>query len=233
VSSRRFHTATTVVAASPTGAGQDRADIRHRSDGGLTIALADGAGGTGHGALAADAVLAAVAAHHDHPPTANPWRALLLHLDHPTRVANGQTTAVILTVTPTRITGASVGDSAAWLISSRSVSASPTPADSIVELTAGQRRKPLLGAESQLPPLTIDHPPLAADATLLVASDGLFSYAKPSDIVRVIHSIDLADPADPHALTRTITALVDLVRLPSGGLQDDVSIVLVRHARRT
>lgn len=58
--------------------------------------------------------------------------------------------------------------------------------------------------------------------TLLVASDGLLRYARRSDVARIASETDLAIAAH---------ALVDLVRLPSGGLQDDVSIVLCRQRR--
>jgi len=56
---------------------------------------------------------------------------------------------------------------------------------------------------------------------LLVASDGLLRYARPADIARVARQpdIDLA-----------VTALIELVRLPSGELQDDVAIVLLRES---
>jgi hypothetical protein len=80
-----------------------------------------------------------------------------------------ENTAVILTVDAT-ITGASVGDSGAWLLRD----------SRIVDLTAGQRRKPLVGRGCA--PFRIE--PIPFDGTLLVASDGLFAYAKPRDIVR-------------------------------------------------
>jgi hypothetical protein len=56
---------------------------------------------------------------------------------------------------------------------------------------------------------------------LLVASDGLIKYAKQASIARIASGADLASAA---------RSLVDLVRLRSGQLQDDVSIVLCRKA---
>jgi hypothetical protein len=50
--------------------------------------------------------------------------------------------------------------------------------------------------------------PVPFDGTLLVASDGLFRYATTHDIVR------------------NLDRLVDLVRLPNGALQDDISVVI-------
>jgi serine/threonine protein phosphatase PrpC len=60
------------------------------------------------------------------------------------------------------------------------------------------------------------------DGTLLVASDGLLKYAKPADIARIAGGADLQAVAQE---------LVALVRLRSGALQDDVSIVVCRGRR--
>ena len=56
-------------------------------------------------------------------------------------------------------------------------------------------------------------------APLVVASDGLWNYAPRAAIAELASGDDL-DAA--------VRALVDLVRLPSGELQDDVAIALVR-----
>ena len=209
-----------VAIAAVRGAGQDRAAVLEIA-GGLVVALADGAGGTTNGALAAQAVIdaariaAAGAAATGTGATGNPaaaappWPALLSQLDRdPPRLGHGQTTAVILSVTRHAIRGASVGDSAAWLLRDGQID----------ELTADQTRKPLLGAGSR--PLAIAAAPLG-DRTLLVASDGLVRYARPTDIARIASGPDLATAAH---------ALIELVRLPAGGLQDDISVVLVREA---
>ncbi|MBA3465111.1 MAG: serine/threonine protein phosphatase [Deltaproteobacteria bacterium] len=164
----------------------------------LVVALADGAGGTGNGAAAAQAVIDAVAARQD-------WQALD---EDPARLGHGQTTAIVLTVDANGIEGASVGDSEAWLIG-----------DEVTELTARQVRKPLLGSGCM--PVGFAAGPIGT-ATLLVASDGLVRYAKQQDIARIARGADLVAAA---------RALVELVRLPSGGLQDDVAVVLVRRLR--
>ena len=93
------------------GAGQDRAAVFERSDGGITIALADGAGGTSNGDVAARAVvdLAQVLAGSDAD-----WSMTLASLDRDTtRLQGGQATAIVLVVTEDAIRGASVGDSEA------------------------------------------------------------------------------------------------------------------------
>jgi len=201
---RRFAHVVEVVAAR--GSGQDRARVFERDDG-IVIALADGAGGTGNGAMAAQTIIDAVGA-------ASPgvdWSALLADIDQDPRLAGGQSTAVVLALSDSAIVGASVGDSGAWLI-----------ADSdVLDLTDGQARKPLVGDGCN--PFRLAAPALG-ERTLLVASDGLLRYAKPRDIAQIANGPDLAAAA---------RALVDLVRLPSDGLQDDVSVVLCRLYRRT
>ena len=182
--------------------GQDRAAVVH-VPGGLVIALADGAGGTGNGAKAAEAVIAAVQGSPSLDPT-----TLLLELDDPARLGHGETTAVIAAVHGGAVSGASLGDSAAWIIAG----------DAILDLTGSQQRKPLLGSGSA--PVEFGNA-FPAGSTLLVASDGLFRYAAPHDITRI---------ASGEHLEVAVRALVDLVRLPSGTLQDDISIVLCRGA---
>jgi serine/threonine protein phosphatase PrpC len=192
-----------LVVESAGAEGQDRASVAPDHHG-VVIALADGAGGTGGGEVAAQAVVDAVANNLG----AADFAALLADLDSdPQRLGHGQTTAVVLRVASNRIVGASVGDSGAWII-----------ADGvIVDLTGAQQRKPLLG--SGCLPIPFEGT-LPAGATLIVASDGLLRYAKRTELIRVAAS-DTVEAA--------ASALLDLVRLPSGRLQDDVSIVVCRH----
>jgi hypothetical protein len=114
---------------------------------------------------------------------------------------------VILAVTAAGITGASVGDSEAWMLTGHH----------LTELTAGQMRKPLVG--DGCIPFRVDSPALGR-STLLVASDGLTRYATRTDIARIVEGEDLEAAA---------RVLVDLARLPTGSLQDDVSVVLCRQ----
>lgn len=179
---------------------------------GLLIALADGAGGTSNGAEAAQAVVDMAMSLQDGSPWSDP-RAALAAVDvldrDVVRRKGGQSTAVLLSITSAGMVGVSVGDSGAWVIRG----------EDIQDLTEGQLHKPLLGAGCV--PWEIKGGPLAG-GTLLVASDGLLKYAKPSEIARVVGGDDLAASA---------RSLVDLVRLRSGALQDDVSIVLCRGRR--
>ena len=186
------------------GEGQDRARVFER-DGGLVIALADGAGGTAHGADAAQAIVDAAGRLE---LAAFDGCALLSALDRDgVRAIRGQSTAVLVAVRGDQIEGASVGDSGAWRLGGSDA----------VELTSDQVRKPLVGAGCvpvRIPATRLDR------GTLLVASDGLWRYAKPGDITRLACGDDLSVAA---------RALVDLVRLPGGKLQDDVAVVLCRR----
>ena len=168
----------------------------------MVVALADGAGGTARGEVAAAAVVAAAAG-----AWGDDGAALLAELDREgKRLGGGQATAVVLAVAAGVITGASVGDSGAWLVRG----------DTIVDLTEHQIRKPLVGSGCVAGRIA---PTPLGDGTLLVASDGLSRYASPRDVARVATGSDLDAAAH---------ALVALVRLPTGALQDDVSVVLVR-----
>jgi PPM family protein phosphatase len=193
-----------VAVASVRGDGQDRARVFEAGDDRI-IVLADGAGGTGNGAFAAEAIVDAVgAAAH----ATQDWCALLADLDRDgSRLGHAESTAVILAILGGTISGASVGDSSAWLLRESAT----------IDLTEGQRRKPLVG--SGCVPFRVA-PTDFGDGTLLVASDGLLYYAKRRDIIRIARGPDVAIAAQ---------ALIDLVRLPNGELQDDVAVVVCRQ----
>jgi len=182
--------------------GQDRADVFVLPDG-LVVALADGAGGIGSGEVAAQALVDAAGASSTET---SDWTTVIESVDRDLgRLGHGETTAVVLSMNAHGISGASVGDSGAWLVGNE-----------VIDLTERQVRKPLVGGGCD--PVAFHCGPLGI-ATLLVASDGLLRYAKQQDIVRVARQGDLAVAA---------RALIDLVRLRSGALQDDVSVVLCR-----
>jgi serine/threonine protein phosphatase PrpC len=188
------------------GGGQDRV-AAFRRGGGLVVALADGAGGVGGGAAAAQFLVDEANAWTVHGSAAP---GVIADLDR--RLASttgGESTAVILSLSATGVVGASVGDSEAWIVR----------ADSVEDLTAAQNRKPLVGSGACVPVA------FAVGAlqggTLLVASDGLFKYAKRSDIARVAMLPELGS---------AVAGLVDLVTLRSGAVSDDVSVILCREA---
>ena len=193
-------------------AGEDRvAVIDHPA--GRVIVVADGVGGRRNGGPAADAIVRIVteaAGRMADVCDGDVWAEVLADADG--RICSdtkcGETTAVIVGVSRDRIEGSSVGDSGAWLITR----------DSYTDLTRVQQRKPFLGSGAALPI------PFRAKLTdpgdvLLVATDGLLKYTTPQQISRVARSSELATVPQ---------ALIDLVRMPSGGLQDDVTVAVAR-----
>jgi serine/threonine protein phosphatase PrpC len=192
------------VAAAST-VGEDRAAVLPFGDS-LVVIVADGAGGVGGGAAAANLVVEHVRAAAQRARSAPAWAALLVEVDH-ALVSVGQSTAVVATVTATTIAGASVGDCGAWLVG----------AGDVEELTAAQRRKPLLGTGEAAPvPFSREW----SAGTLLIATDGLLKYAPRGRVAEQARGADLR---------RAAAALVDLPRLRSGLLADDVAVVLVRR----
>jgi hypothetical protein len=190
----------TIEIAASRGSGQDRAAVFSRANGSLVVALADGAGGTGGGAEAAQAVIDAVSAAA-HVDSAASLEELLTALERePERLGHGQTTAVVLRLDELGIVGVSIGDSGAWLIGD---------GHRLDDLTAKQRRKPLLGSGAIVTPFAAG--PIGS-STLLVASDGLLKYAALSDIARLAAQDDLCAAA---------SSLIAHVRLASGALHEN------------
>jgi PPM family protein phosphatase len=198
------------VVAERAGAGQDRAAIVP-IEGGLVVVVADGAGGRGGGAEAADAVIEGVVTAAN--GAADPWKAqtwvdVLQGIDARVAAAGhgGESTAVVLALGES-IAGASVGDSAAWLLE---------PAGA-TELTRGQRRRPMIGSGSAVASRFVGH---TGPGTVLVASDGFAKYAPPAKGAALAMAADLAG---------AVERLIDLVKLRSGALQDDVTVALCRR----
>jgi PPM family protein phosphatase len=189
---------------------EDRAEVMAVGD--VTIlVLADGAGGRPGGAQAAETVIRVVReALMGTPRCYDPrfWCSVLRKADEVILGDGygGETTAVVVAVCGPSIVGASVGDSGAWLITEAAC----------YDLTTRQQRKPCLGTGVAAP---VSFVRTGSGGTLLVASDGLFNYTGPEAICTVARGTDLESVAKN---------LVDLVRLPSGGLQDDVAVLLCR-----
>lgn len=187
---------------------QDRVALIPAS-GGVVAVVADGAGGTGGGAEAAQLVIDRVrqAVEAGRELSQRGLRQLLLEIAVELE-GHGQTTAVVVVISADQLVGASVGDSGAWLVER----------DSWQELTLDQPRKPLLGG-GFAEPKTFRC--AVRDAQLLLATDGVLKYA-PGDALRELvrnEAVPVAGCCD---------SLIDAARLPNGTLQDDAGVVVVR-----
>ncbi len=189
---------------------EDRVAVLNDGDR-TVIVVADGAGGMGAGDLAAESVVQEITSAYQSIHSADDWANLLRQID--CQISAGESTAVVVDIRPYGIAGASVGDSQAWMIDE----------GEIVSLTAEQNRKPLLGS-GQAIPVGFNQPPL--HGILVAGTDGFFDYAKRDDIIRLLSTCDF------YEISRKF---VDLVRLPSGALWDDIGIVTARKkpAHRT
>lgn len=195
------------------GSGQDRAAIiEHGSS--ITLILADGAGGMSGGAEAADLVIQQTIQHMNSESTlldATTCCEFLASLDAAIAADGeaGDTTAVVMSVSEAGVQGASLGDTESWIIRG----------SIYIDLTEHQRRKPLLGSGAAVPvPFAAE---LQVGDVLLIGSVGLFKYATPEAICAIVR----ANSAEAVA-----AKLVELVRLPSGDLWDDVAVLICRVA---
>lgn len=188
-------------------ASEDRAAVLARGDS-LVVVVADGAGGMSGGAAAATALVAAVtdACNATAPlrDTAT-WLRLFEDVDRDLAAGmQGETTGIVVVLSPHGLVGASVGDSAAWIVGD----------DGVDDLTRAQR-KARLGSGRAMP---VAFHRERLEGVLVVGTDGLFKYAAPSTIAEAVRGCRPEDAA---------TRLLGLVRLPSGAYQDDVAVVVV------
>lgn len=184
------------------GRGEDRA-AHFLARGRHYFVVADGAGGVGGGALAADCVVESAAklarGEYESPIEA------LINADSELSRHGCLSTGVIVEIDNGFIRGASCGDSVAWLVHQGTV----------VELTEQQLRKPLLGAGGK--PLAFRRSPFLG--TLLIASDGLINYARRTSIISASLGANISSSAN---------VLAELPRLNSGKYQDDIAVILTR-----
>ena len=184
------------------GRGEDRIAVLRLRDR-TVVVLADGAGGTGGGAAAADRVCtAAVEARQGGICDWAPWLSLL-DSEMAARSA-GLAAAVVLEILGDgRVSGASIGDCEVWVFGAHPFC-----------LTYRQARKPLLGDGSASP---VAFAYSFGGGTLVAATDGLWKYAGRNEF---------AEAARRRPLEEAAGALVDAARLPSGALPDDVAVAI-------
>jgi serine/threonine protein phosphatase PrpC len=197
------------ASATSRATSQDAAQVFERDEF-LVVVLADGGGGMRGGEAASDSLVAVVKARVDDRAFAleqlQPWIDLF-HATDTAIAAKGpcDTTGVVVVLGPRGVFGVSAGDSEAWIVT-------PTRVDN---LTVGQRTRERLGS-NRVTATSFER--VRLNGVLLIATDGLFRFASPDVIARI---------ARAHPVAVAAERLVDLVRLRSGGVADDVAVVLV------
>jgi serine/threonine protein phosphatase PrpC len=187
---------------------QDRAEVANLKQ--LTVlALADGAGGLSGGKKAAETSIQFLTSsiELEKANDCQYWTEKLRVLDknlHYDRDC-GETTVVVIAISnDAMLCGASVGDSGAWLFNK----------DETIDLTAGQRRRPLLGSgAATISPVEAE--PLKG--RLLMASDGLLKYSPWTRIQELVTR---------ESMTGLSASLIDSARMKSGTLHDDIAVIV-------
>jgi serine/threonine protein phosphatase PrpC len=172
------------------------------------IVVADGAGGIEDGEVASRSVVDAVRQASLEASNAVDWVQVLRQVDY--GIASGQSTACVVELGSNRLRGASVGDSGVAILDENDDLAFPSD---------GQQRKPLLGTREAVPKPFVSSWNMKP---LVVGSDGFWNYVNRDRLIRKLHFTDFVVMAK---------SLAEMVRLPSGSLADDVSVVCARGRR--
>jgi len=187
--------------------GNDYINIIEK-DGIIVFALADGAGNNKNSDFASNFVVEACKELLSNEKFDNPddFEFFLSDLDEIIFNSKnwGETTAVVGKIINNVIMGASVGESQAWLLGG----------DFDYQLTEFQYPKPLLGSMDAKP---IGFGPMLINDTLIIASDGLFNYAKFSEI----RNLSLSENTNAQEL-------IDLAKNEANKLSDDTSVIVIK-----
>lgn len=184
-------------------------------DGKLVILVADGATGFGFGHVASQSLSNHVAEKLDPTLSARQMKAFLLEADSAVKTScagdaeGADTTAVLLTISNSRIEGASVGDSQAILFGA-----------SHCDLTYSQRKRPRLGNGGYPQDFTSR---IAVGDYLVVATDGLWNRLDLDEVGRICIASNGPD--------RAVAKLLAYSRTVDGGYDDDISIACVHCVR--
>jgi serine/threonine protein phosphatase PrpC len=185
---------------------QDAAGIFERA-GSTVLVVADGAGGIEDGELASRSVVEAVRLACRELEATVDWVQVLRRVDN--AIGSGQSTACVVELTDAGLVGASAGDSRVGVL----------VGDDLEFPSDGQQRKPLLGTGEAVP-MAFSMP--WAGGPIIVGSDGFWNYVRQDRLLAELRFIDFP------VLAKT---LAEMVRLPSGGLADDVAVVCARRRR--
>jgi serine/threonine protein phosphatase PrpC len=178
----------------------------------LVVAVADGGGRTRGGEAASGSLVAivggAVSDRTFRLENAQSWVDLFRSTDAALAANSAhETTGVVVVLGARGLVGISTGDSEAWVVTSTGVD----------NLTVGQHTSHRLGS-SYATATTFERSFLTG--VLVVATDGLFKYAATAVIARIVRD---------NAIRAAAEGLVELVRLRSGKLAEDVAVVLVQQ----
>ncbi|MGH8728890.1 MAG: protein phosphatase 2C domain-containing protein [Burkholderiales bacterium] len=178
----------------------------------IVLVMADGAGGVRGGEQAAGAVITAVRDYILPAPVISPelCAQTLQFTDMELSKQGCESTAVIAIVTAREIFGASVGDSAAWLVSN----------DRTIDLTENQKKKPRLGS-GQAQPISFRHDRLPG--TLLLATDGLINHLSRDQI---------SDALREESAEEAATGLIEDLLGRFGSLMDDTTAIVCKLPAR-
>ncbi len=172
---------------------------------GCLVVLCDGAGGSNGGLLVADQIVREFGQIGSELCSIEDFKREVQYADR--RSVMGESTVVALRLSKERIIGASVGDSEAAVYRN----------GHLYFLTEHQQVKPLMGS-GHVRPVGFKSPPL--DGMLLIGSDGFWKYVNRLSLLEKLREVDFLVAAKE---------LSDLARMKSGGLQDDLSLIVIRE----
>lgn len=177
----------------------------------IVAILADGAGGTGDGAVAATVAVehCAKVARHEPPASAQACVELLLATDQKVlgNTAGGETTLVVAVLANGIVHGASVGNSIAWIV---------PDAEEPVDLTQHQRRRPFVGSGAAIP---VAFGPISCRGALILASDGMYEYLPYAQLVAAMRGRRAGD---------AVAAAFAGLRERHRAVADDASLLVLR-----
>lgn len=185
---------------------EDRIKVRKLDTTTLSAILADGAGGIGGGARAAELVVNTLSLHF--PKDFGSLFDQILDLDRELKLdpRAGISTLASVYFDDNRFFGAVIGDSDALLIQK----------GALENLTPDKEVKPLLGDGEAFPTMFTG---ILDNSILILCSDGLSKYISVTNVLSIC--VRSNDPVT------IVDDLVSAVELADGKLQDDVSVIVL------
>lgn len=189
-----------------TGKGDDRVKVVELGENTVCAVLADGSGAVSGGRRAAELVVDKLS--QKRPEDFGDLFDSILALDSQLKRDSqaGLSTVVSVYTMGLSFIGAVVGDSEALLIQDGKVS----------NLAPDKEIQPLVGDGEAFPTVFTGS---LEGAIMLICSDGLSKYISAADVLSI--SSQLTDPV------AIVDELINVIDLPEGELQDDVSVIVI------